>query len=189
MVKFGEIERVSFSEVDSVLPLPPTTPPFTSPFPLSLINGSTVNLALLNVSSRHDNDGVLLQAVINWSATFTPPANTSNVTITIPGYTTVSFEILLNGIVIARTTQTAVQNSTSPTSSSTFSAATTTFNIAALSHFDKNPIFNCHLIKAYALRVTNISVVAPQVSSGVATASASAGAVTMLAGKVAARRL
>ncbi len=191
MVKFGEIERVVFSQFDPVLLLPTTS--LTSPFPTNLPNGGTINLALVNVRTGHDRDGVLLSAVVNWSATFTPPTPTA--VLNVPGFANVTFELLRNGVVIYRVDQTTVQAAT-PLVQPVFPFTTvSTFGIASLLHFDFTPlVFDstiacCHSeFTVYTLRATNIVLTAPQVAAGTATTTAAAGAVTLVAEIVEARR-
>jgi len=199
MIRFGKIKRIIFDESSSVLPPPPTTFPFTSPFDVTLPNGGAVNLAVLNIDA-HPQHGVLLNAVVNWSATFTPPATPSVLNLT--GFADVTFELLLNGSVIYRVSQSAVQKAI-PLSQPTFlfAIASTTYEIASLLHFDTTPAdfnigcklgsnigcnigCNCSGINTYTLRATNIFLVPPQVSTGIATTSAVVGAVTLVAEKV-----
>lgn len=40
---FGKIERVFVAEQNAVLPLPPTTPPLSSPFTIPLTGGGTID--------------------------------------------------------------------------------------------------------------------------------------------------
>lgn len=179
MIRAGKLEHVFVSEIDAVLPLP-STPPELSSFPISLTIGKTTNLALLNIPVHQSLNNALIQGVINWSTTFFPPVSTANVTVDTPGSATVSFEILVNGFVIDRLTQTVVQNSAPLIPPSTFSTASTSFAIATLLHLDHSFQLDCHLRNVYTLRATNITIVPPIVSSDTATATASVGAVTML---------
>ncbi|MDR3589509.1 MAG: hypothetical protein P4N41_07575 [Negativicutes bacterium] len=193
MVKFGEIERVVFSQFNPVLLLPPITSPLTSPFPIELPNAGTINLALVNIRSEHDRDGVLLSAVVNWSATFTPPTPTA--VLNVPGFADVTFELLRNGVVIYRVDQTAVQKGV-PLVQPTFPFTTvSTFEIASLLHFDfRLPGFDftpplcLQEFNVYTLRATNIALVPPQVATGTATTTAAVGAATLVAEKVEAHR-
>lgn len=184
-MKFGEINRVVFDESNQTLPPPPITAPLMSPFTIDLSNGSTVNLAAITLSAERPV-GVLLNAVVNWSSTFTPPSTTA--TLVVPGFAAVTFEFLRNGVVVYRVTQTAVQNSffTQPAGTTT---ALTTYQIAALLHFDTTSVDQhvCNKsktrINVYTLRATNILLAAPQVSTGAAITSASVGSVTFVAEK------
>ena len=187
MVKFGEIERVVFSQFNPVLPLPPITPPLTSPFPTNLPGGGTINLALVNVRADHDRDGVLLSATINWSATFTPP--TPAAVLNVPGFADVTFELLRNGIVIYRVDQTAIQKGFPLNQPAfLFTVTVSTFEIASLLHFDFTLPACHHEFNVYTLRATNIALTAPQVATGTATTTAAVGAVTLVAEKVEAHR-
>lgn len=175
MFKHCKIKQ-AVAEKNAVLPLPPITPPLTSPFPIPLPNGGTVYLAKVNIPVGHDHVGVLLSATVNWSATFTPSEAAA---VTTPGFATVIFEILLDDFVIYRVTQTALQQGAPSTA--TFAAATSTFEIATLLHFDIVP--GCHYsgCRTYTLRTTNILLTPPVISAGRATATAAVGAVTLVA--------
>lgn len=191
MARFGKIDRVVFDESSAVLPPPPTTFPFTSPFLVTLPNGRAANLAVVSIEAR-PRHGVLLNAVVNWSATFTPPTTAS--VLNVPGFADVTFELLLNGTVIYRVSQTAIQKAV-PLVQPTFlfTNASTTYQIASLLHFDITPV-DQHVvcgcsglnINTYTLRATNIFLSPPQVSAGTATTTALVGAVTLVAEKVAA---
>jgi len=178
--------QVFVSEQNGLLSLPPTIPPFTSPFPIQLTNGGTVNLAMINLNQTHHGmkqncDGALLHAVINWSATFTPPPSISASSIlNTAGYANVTFEFLKNGAVIYRVTQSATQHAI-PLNQPTFlfTTAIPTYEIASMLFFntDRCP---CSKSAIYILRATNILLVAPQISVGGATTTAAVGAVTFL---------
>ena len=186
MVKFGEIERIFFSEINPVLPLPPIVAPLASPFPTDLPSGGAVNLALVNVRTDHDRDGVLLSAVVNWSATFTPAAAT---TLNAPGFADVTFELLRNGIVIYRVNQTIEQKGFPLVQTIQFTTATSSFQIASLLYFDFIPTICRNQFHVYTLRATNIALTNPQVPAGsTATTTAAAGAVTLVAEKTEACR-
>lgn len=179
-----KIERIFVRESNPLLPLPPIIPPLTSPFPIPLANGGVVNLATLDVCIKNDCEVVLLEAVINWSATFIPPASVSaSSLLNIPGYANVTFEFLANGIVIYRVTQTAVQKGF-PINQPTvlFTAAVPTYEIASMLFVDTAPL--CHnrhqKFNIYTLRATNITLIAPEFSTGGAAAAAAVGAVTFV---------
>jgi len=178
-------KRIFVSEQNALLALPPIIPPLTSPFPISLVNGGTVNLATINACLRCDCDIVLLSAVINWSATFIPPSSISTASIlNTPGSANVTFEFLRNGIVIYRVTQTAVQKGIPLNQPTTlFTLAIPTYEIASMLFLDCMPI-HCsrhHEPNIYTLRATNIALVFPQISIiGGATTTAAVGAVTFV---------
>ncbi|MDF2501352.1 MAG: hypothetical protein K0Q77_2066 [Anaerosporomusa subterranea] len=189
-MKFGEIKRIVFDESNQTLPPPPITAPLISPFTINLSNGGTTNLAAVTLTAERPV-GVLLNAVVNWSSTFTPPGTTA--TLVVPGFANVTFEILRNGVVIYRVTQTAIQNSffTQPAGTTT---SLTTYQIATLLHFDTTSVVpqfcneRAPKINVYTLRATNILLVAPQVSAGTAVTTAAVGAVTFIAEKIKACR-
>jgi len=93
---------------------------------------------------------------------------------------------LVNGFVIYAVTQTAVQKGLPVNSAVLFSLAVPTFEIASLLHLDMRHIFKACSSRelVYTLRATNVSLVAPQVASGVATVSAEVGAVTFVAQEI-----
>ncbi|MBP2654078.1 MAG: hypothetical protein H6Q73_1647 [Firmicutes bacterium] len=184
MTKFLEIEQVHFYEINSVLPLTPNTTPLTSPFPITITTGETINLALINVPVGSEPDGILLNAIVNWSATFTP--TTASTTINTPGYADATFELLRNGILITRITQTAAQKGIPLNSSLDFSTPIPTYEIASIMFFDTKAI-SCKT-NIYTLRITNISLVAPLVASGTATTSAQIGAICLIGQRVNAHR-
>ncbi|MBP2646213.1 MAG: hypothetical protein H6Q75_1653 [Firmicutes bacterium] len=184
MTKPEGFSPVYFYEQNSLLPLTPTIPPLTSPFPIYLSTGETLNLALINVPAVPRGWDVLLSSVINWSATFTPPETAT--TLTIPGYVDATFELLRNGIILTRLTQTAVQKATPLNTSTDFTTAVPTYEIASLLHVDTNPVL-CQT-NTYTLRVTNLSLVAPVVTSGTATTTAQIGSIHFVAKPVIAAR-
>jgi hypothetical protein len=177
-------ERIFVNEYNSLLSLPPIIPPLTSPFPVPLTNGNTVDLAAIDACVKNDCEVVLLSAVINWSATFFPPASISTTSIlNNPGYANVTFEFLTNGNVMYRVTQSVLQKGF-PINQPTvlFTSAVPTYEIASMLFLDttpnccnRHPQFNC-----YTLRATNITLVSPIVSTGGAATTAAVGAVTFL---------
>lgn len=184
-MKFGEIKRVVFDESNQNLPPPPITAPLTTPFTTTISNGGTTNIAVVSLKAKRPV-GVLLNAVVNWSATFTPPSTTA--TLVVPGLASITFEILRNGAVLYRVSQTAIQNAffTRPDGTTT---PLTVYQIATLLHFDTAldaPQF-CNegspQLDVYLLRATNVLLVAPQVSAGTAVTTAAVGAVTFIAEK------
>ena len=175
----GRLKNIFIAQSGQLLPLPPVTPPLTSPFPVNLPNGGTVNLALLNVRSAGNRSGAFLSATVNWSATFIPPDTPA--VLNVPGFADVTFEILLNNIaVIYRVAQTAVQKGFPLIQPSfLFTIAVPTYEIASLGHFDRSLPVEEH--RVYTLRATNISLTAPQVAAGTAVTTAQVGAVTFTA--------
>lgn len=156
----------AFTEQNAVLPLPPAA------FPTSLSSSDIINLASLTFEI-HGLEGVILNAVVNWSATFTPSATAT--TLVTPGFADVTFEFLRNGQVIYRVSQTVMQKGI-PLSGD-FTAATTTLTTTALLHFN----IATHGSHTYTLRANNIVLTAPVLASGTATTSAAVGAVTLIA--------
>lgn len=180
-IKFTEIERVFVSETPD--------PVTASPFSTILNNGSNLDLASITIDANCDKNGILLFGVVNWSITVTPLID--SVAIAIPAYGQISFDILLNGIVIYRVTQTAAQFGFPITG--VFGIPSTTYNIATLLHFDTSALtaFTTSLVNTYTLRASNIILTPPLLSIGGLTAggiTAAAGPVTFLAEKVEAHR-
>ena len=178
-------ERTFISEHNALLALPPIIPPLTSPFPIPLVNGGTVNLATVDACLRCDCEIVSLSAVINWSATFIPPSSISTTSIlNTPGYANVTFEFLRNGIPIYRVTQTSVQKGIPLNQpAALFTLAIPTYEIASMLFIDRMPIRyrRHHGPNIYTLRATNIALVSPQISIiGGATVTAAVGAVTFV---------
>ncbi len=161
-----KIRHFILNEKNAVLPLPPTA------FPTSLSCRDIVNLASITFRI-HDLDGVILQAVVNWNATFTPSATAT--TLAIPGFADVAFEFLLNGQVVYRVNQTVIQKEIPIIGN--FTAATTTYTTTTLLHFN----IATHGSNTYTLRANNIVLTAPVLVSGTATTSAAVGAVTLIA--------
>ena len=188
MQTFRQLKRVMVSEQNSLLPLPPTTPPFSSPFPIQLTSGGTIDpLAIIRFNIKHRQNSVLLSGVINWSATFTPPATPS--ALNVPGFVDVTFEILRDGIVLYTVTQTAVQKGAPVNQEFLFTTAVPTFELAALLHLDNRTLSSiCDNSREfiYTLRATNVLLAAPQVDAGVATVTAAVGGVTLVAQEFAA---
>jgi len=178
--RFTKVRRTFVAQQNSVLSLPPTTPPLSSPFPIQLTSGGTIDpLAFIVVEMKHNAGVVLLNAVINWSATFMPPATSA--ALNVPGFADATFEIARNGFVINTVTQTAVQKGTPLQTGFLFTETVPTFDIASLLHLDTTPLHSDFREFVYTLRATNISIVPPQVTGGGATASAEVGAVTFVA--------
>lgn len=176
-------EHIFVNEYNPILALPPIIPPLTSPFPIALTNGGTIDLATINACVKNECDAVLLSAVINWSATFIPPSSVSTSSIlNTPGYANVTFEFLTNGVVIYRVTQTAAQMGF-PINQPTvlFTLAVPTYEIASMLFLDTTS-FCCKQQKMnnYTLRATNITLVSPAVATGGASTTANVGAVTFV---------
>jgi hypothetical protein len=178
---FTRIRRTVVTEQNAVLTLPPITPPLSSPFPVTLTSGVTIDpLAFTAIRLKCNDSAVLLNAVINWSATFIPP--TTPATLNVAGYADITFEIALNGFVIYTVTQTAVQKGIGLQSGFPFSESVPTFELATLLHLDTLPLLFADFRElVYTLRATNIAIVPPQVTGGGATATAQVGAVTLSA--------
>ena len=177
--------RIVFDADNQALPPPPLSAPLQSPFPVALASGTAVNLAAVTLSAAQRGRTVL-RAVVNWSATYTPPA-TDTVLLT-PGFAGVTFEILRNGTVIYRVAQTAVQNAFFNQPAGTVSPLTT-YQIAALLHVDaaapcrRSCPKQALPLQVYLLRAANIFLVAPEVAAGAAQTTAAVGAVTFIAEK------
>ena len=179
-------KRIFVYEQNELLPLPPIIPPLTSPFPIQLTNGGTFNLAIINLNNvehsiKHDSTGILLTAVINWSATFTPPSSISTSSIlNTTGYANITFEFLRNQSVVYRVTQTAVQKG-APLNQPTvlFTTTVPTYEIASMLFWD--PVRCPPNATIYTLRASNVLLVAPQISTGGATTTAAVGATTFVA--------
>lgn len=172
---------------NGLLSLPPITSPLISPFPIQLINQGTFNLAIIELSNfhkskKHSSCGIILEAVINWSATFSPPSSISSSSIlNNTGYANVTFEFLKNEVVIYRVTQTAAQTGISLNQPTVlFTSPVSTYEIASMLFFDANSFHGC-CSEIYQLRATNILLSAPKLSTGGATITAAVGAVTFLA--------
>lgn len=155
-----------FTEQNAVLPPPPTA------FPISLSNNDIVNLASITFKI-HGLEGVILNAVVNWSATFTP--STTATTLTTPGFADVTFELLRNGQVVYRVSQTVMQKEIPIIGN--FTTATTTLTTTELLHVN----IPVHGSNTYILRANNIVLTAPVLASGTAITSAAVGAVTLIA--------
>jgi len=176
MTKLWKSAQVYFYELNPVLPLAPTVAPLSSPFPISLSTGETINLALINIPASTKPIGILLTAVVNWSATFTPPSTST--TLSTPGYADATFELLRNGVIINRLTQTVVQKGTPLSTSLDFAIAVPTYELMALSFVDLSLLL-CHT-NTYTLRVTNLALVDPVVASGTATTTAQVGSISLV---------
>ncbi|AEG58834.1 hypothetical protein [Desulforamulus ruminis] len=175
-IRFGPIERVFVSEQAAL-----------TPGSILLPNGGSVDLASITVQG--DCPAVLLQAVINFSVTFTPLI--TPVIATVPGFAQITFEFLLNGTPIYRVTETAEQAGLPL--GLLFTTASTTFETVNMLHFDLSNLtgLSSTSIDTYTLRASNIILTPPLVTpAGVAagTVSAAAGPVTFIAEAVRIRR-
>ncbi|MEN6411796.1 MAG: hypothetical protein ABFC84_03395 [Veillonellales bacterium] len=153
----------------------------TPPFPISLTNNTTAEIGKLTICRPLQQCGCLIvTAVVNWSATFTPPDGVS-ATVSTAGYADIVIELLFNNNVIYRVFQTALQKAI-PLPPALFSSASTTCEIAPLLYSYQMPFcFNsCGYYDMIALHAT-AKLVAPVVSTGTAAASANIGAVTLIA--------
>lgn len=149
------------------------------PFPINLPAGGTVELCRVVVPEERGSRAVLLNAVVNRSATFTGLADP--VAIGVPGFVRVGFELLRNGGVVYRVIETA--NQAAPSIVGAFIGPTTTFVTTALLHLDTASLcgdFCAGSPALYTLRATNI-IFTPPLTAGVpaATVTAAAGAVTL----------
>lgn len=181
MLPLTEVERVVTAERHAVTPLPSTTEPIESPFPVNLPAGGTVELARLTIDLRRDRDAVLLLGTVNWSASFSAEI------ITRGGSADVTFELLRDGAVIYRVTQSAVQLEVAALSRPV-SAAAAVFQIASLRHLDTTPLTGKTNCVTYTLRATNIILVKPDSPDEQNTVTAEAGAVTLTAQEIEAPR-
>lgn len=176
---FSGVERVYVDENAAPLALPPAS------FPIPLTEGSTIELATLGIKLGADRDGILLAAAVNWSATFdfTPVVNFA---ILQPSVVTITFELLRDGEPIYRITQSATQ-SIVPFARTAQRLTTSTYEIAALLHFDPSAVFEFAGFTTYTLRATNISIT-PFIfqfdGTPVISITAAAGAVTLIAKKI-----
>lgn len=164
MPTLKDIDRVFECEVNTVV-----VPPFTTTLPA----GGTVSLCSIAVPARRA--GYLVRAVVNWSATFTPPVFTVVPTIITSGFAQITFEILRDGGPIARVFQTAF----SPVGA--FPTPATTFEIATLQILDTQSLSGItNPISLFEVRATNIILVPPLLNVGLASASAAAGLVSLV---------
>lgn len=167
------VERVFIDQ--SIAPLPATIP-----FPTPLPAGGTVILARVDVEVGGDKDGILLLAVVNWGLRITSGNVAADVTSS--GYANVTFEILRNGAVIHRTTQTAVQTFTGDPQKPT---EMTTFELADISYLDIPAGMPKPGINAYVLRATDITIIEPDVAPGaIVSTTVSVGPVTLAAEEI-----
>lgn len=156
MVTFGEVEKVHVCQQNVT-----ALPPFTTQLPV----GSTVPLCSVTVplcrDRGRDRDAFLVRAVVNWSATFDPIITI--LALTGLGFAQVTFEVLRDGVVIGRVTQTINQpNGVIGILDLPFEDAVTGFNIATIEVLDTTSLIGCAgPIAVFELRATNIIVVEP----------------------------
>lgn len=168
MIKLGKIELTVVKEHNTVP---------VSDFPVILPNEGTIDLASVAIDLTGDLDGVLLQAVVNWETLFDPsPGN-----LTFAGFAFVDFELLRDGVVIYRVSQTAPQEQVSATENS--GLVLPTFRVATLLHLDTEPLTGHAGIVTYTLRATNITLVPPQ-NDTPGLVQAQVAAVTLIAQEV-----
>jgi len=160
MIKFTTVEQVVTKEKNELLPLPPATPPITSPFPLELENGATYDLATVTIDLRGDRDGVLLLAAINWSVAFAPSVAL------IPGWINVTFQLLRNDLLIYEVTESALQAPIGQQTPALAVPGMTDFRIASLRFLDMAPALACPGRLQYTLRATNIMITATTAVDG-----------------------
>lgn len=170
---FKGVERVFVDE--TVAPLP-----VDQLFPIPLQNGSTMDLATIDVGLGCNRNGILLLAVVNWS--FRVDSGTTPVDILASLLANVTFELLRNGVVIYRTTQTAVQSALN-VGPGPSPVDATTFEIADVLHFDIPSPAIAPGINTYTLRATNVTVVEP-LDSVILTTAVEVGSVTLVAEEI-----
>ncbi|HBS58251.1 MAG TPA: hypothetical protein DEA44_03180 [Firmicutes bacterium] len=149
MVTLKDVERVFISQQNT-----------TGTFATSLPVGGTVPLASIAVPVGRDRDAFLVRATMNWNATFTPLL--SLLTLTGLGFAQVTFELLRDGVVIGRVTDTINQ----PDGSIGAVVATTTvgFDTTTVEVLDTSSITGAvasGAIAIFELRATNIVAVGP----------------------------
>lgn len=172
-IKFGPIDRVFVCEQGALTPNPPgvvVLPP----------NGS---VDLCSITVQGNCPAILLSAVVNWCVTFTPLV--TPVIATVPGFASVTFQLLLNGAPIYSVVDTAEQLGLPL--GLLFTTASTTCETTSLLHFDLSNILGISTtsIDTYTLRATNIilspPLVLPVVGPPAGTVTATAGPVTLVA--------
>ena len=154
----------------------------TPPFLLALPHNTPTELAKIVIYRSHkcECNCVIIKSVVNYSVTFTPPSAAAP--LTTPGYGDITFELLVNGNVVYRVLQTALQKGF-PLPPANFSTPATTFEIASLLHVNQTSACCCNPCGYYdilTLRAT-ANLVAPLTTTGTATIAANAGAVTLIA--------
>lgn len=172
MDNFGEIEQTVVCEYNARSSVP---------LPVTLADGSTVNLASLTVDLSNGPASVLLQGVVNWSAAFTIPPS---VEFGENGFAEATFQFLRDGQVIYQVTQTIRQKDFEVSSES---QTNTSFDIASMVYFDAFPLTNPAEVITYTLQAADIALF-PQTSAftdaGQPIASAAVGSVTLFAQEV-----
>lgn len=183
MIKLTRIEDVVTEEKNERLPLPPAAPPITSPFPLLLANGANYDLATVSLDLNGDRDGVLLFAVVNWSASF--PTSVALV----PGSVDITFQFLRNGKLIYEIIETALQPPIAQQNAAVSVPGTTDFQVASLRFLDTAPTQSCPCVLTYTLRAANI-VLTPirEVNGTFLPVAAAIGAITLTAEEIEASR-
>ncbi|NLP42772.1 MAG: hypothetical protein GX348_11455 [Veillonellaceae bacterium] len=164
------VEKVFINQ--SSAPMPATIPLVTA-----LPEGETVELACLEVGAD-DKEGIFLTALVNWCLRVT--SNEEPAKIISSGLANVTFELLRNGTIIYRTTQTAVQTFIAE---ATGSIETATFEIADLSYLDMPLAGEIESgINTYILRASNTTIIDPVMADGSSVSiAASVGPVTLAA--------
>lgn len=176
MTPFTGIDRVFTCETNALV---------TPPFPTALTPNGTVDLCKISIPSRRARNAFLVNAMINWSATFTP-LSTAN--LETPGFAQITFALLRDGSPIFHVIETAGQIVLTSTS---FISASTTFITTKLQHWDTTVLTGVvNPITVFAVRATDIILVPPLASAGVSigTITAAAGAVTLSVEEVKARK-
>lgn len=150
------------------------------PFPIALVVDSTIDLAIVTLDLSH-SAGVVLQGVVNWSASFTiPPTETLGE----KGFAEVTFQLLRDGQVIYQVIKTIRQKDFAIADVLQTNA---TFDIASLLHLDILPLKSAAGQTTYTLRATDIALFKQDVGasgSEYPSVAAAVGAVTLIAQEV-----
>lgn len=161
------------------------TLPVTIPFPTPLMAGDTVELARIKVEPAQGKNSILLMAVVNWGLRVT--SNGVLATLTTGGSAHVAFELVRNGEVIYRVTQTSIQAYSNKAIGPIENAM---FEIADLSVLDIPSRRKHQGVSTYILRAINIDVIDPVLTSGgPAFSTASVGPVTLVAEELGAKKM
>ena len=193
MLKFTVVEQVVHEQKNQVLPLPPDSPPI-SPFPVSLSQGQQffgvapagpLTLAKVKLDLTKDRDGVLLLAVVNWSA-FCPAGR-----IAIPVVVEADFEILRNGTVIYAARETILAPAVGvQLLLGNELPADTGFSITSLRHFDTGLTTCPGGLITYTLQINNVAVFnAADTQDNFIPPTVAIGAVTLVAKEIAGRQV
>ncbi len=142
-----EVERVFECEANIL-----ASPPFPTNFP----TGGSINLCTIALNSRRT--AYLIRAVVNWSATFIPLA--SALTLSAGGLAQVQFEIVRDGVPIARVTQTVSQAGAAV--GAIFATASTAFDTTPIQTLDSTSLGGIiNPLTIIELRASNIILTPP----------------------------